>query len=58
MANKIFTGAIESVEVNNEGNLEDFKEKSDKEKQESKKQLDSRDMPEIESEESAAERRN
>ena len=58
MANKIFTGAIESVEVNNEGNLEVFKEKSDKEKQESKKQLDSRDMPEIESEESAAERRN
>ena len=58
MANKIFTGEIESVEANNERNLEVFKEKSDKEKQESKKQLDSRDMPELESEESAAERRN
>ena len=32
MANKFFTGEIESVEVNNEGNLEVFKEKSDKEK--------------------------
>ena len=35
-----------------------FKEKSDKEKQESNEHPDTTDMPELESEESAAERRN
>ena len=58
MVNEIFTGKVESVEINNEGNFEVFKEKSDKEKQESDEQLDTTDMPELESEESAAERRN
>ena len=32
MVNEIFTGEIESIWVNNEGNLELFKRKSDKEK--------------------------
>ena len=50
MANEIFTKESESVEVNKEGNLDVFKEKSDKEKQESDEQLDTRDMPELESE--------
>ena len=58
MVNEIFTGESESVEVNKEDNLEVFKEKSDKEKQESDEQLDTRDMPELESDESAVERRN
>ena len=58
MVNQTFTGESRSVGVNNEGNLEVFKEKSDKEKQESNEKLDTTDMPELESEESAAERRN
>ena len=56
MVNEIFTGDSESVEVNKEGNFEIFKEKLDKEKQESKEQLDTGDK--LESEESAAKRRN
>ena len=44
--------------VNKEGNLEIFKEKLDKEKQESAEQLNTKYMPELESEESAAKRRN
>ena len=35
MVNEIFNGEGESVEVNKEGNFEVFKEKLDKEKQES-----------------------
>ena len=35
MVNEIFTGESESVEVNKKGHFEDFKEKLDKEKQES-----------------------
>ena len=58
MVNEIFTGEIERVGVNNEGNLEVFKEKSDKEKQESNEQLDTTDITELESEESALEGRN
>ena len=58
MVNQTFTGESRSVGVNNEGNLEVFKEKSDKEKQESNEKLDTTDMPGLESEESAAERRN
>ena len=58
MVNEIFTGESESVEVNKEGNFKVFKEKLNKEKQESDEQLDTRDMPELESEESAAKRRN
>ena len=53
-----FTGESEIVGVNKEGNLEIFKEKLDKENQESAEQLSTRDMPELESEESAAKRRN
>ena len=58
MINGIFTGEIESVELNKEGNFEDFKEKLYKVKQVFDEQLDTRDMPELESEESVAERRN
>ena len=58
MVNEIFTRKSESVEVNEKGDLEIFKEKSDKGKQKSDKQPDTTDMPELESEESAAERRN
>ena len=58
MVNEIFTGESESVEVNKEGNFKVFKEKLNKEKQESDEQLDTRDMPELESEESPAKRRN
>ena len=58
MINGIFTGEIGSVEVNKEGNFEDFKEKLYKVKQVSDEQLDTRDMPELESEEPAAKRRN
>ena len=47
-----------SFKVNKEGNFEVFKEKLDKEKQESDEQINTRDMSELESEESAAERRN
>ena len=58
MINEFFTGESVSVEVNEKGDFEDFKEKSDKEKQEIDEQLDTTDMPELQSEESAAERRN
>ena len=58
IVNQIFTGESRSTGVNNEGNLEVFKEKSDKEKQAFNEKLDTTDMPELESEESAAERRN
>ena len=58
MVNEIFTGESESVGVNEKGNFEIFKQKSDKEKQKSNEQPDTTDMPELESEESAAERRN
>ena len=51
--NGTFAGEIENVEVNNEENLEIFKENYDKEKQVSDEQLDTTDMPELESEESA-----
>ena len=55
MVNEIFTGEIESVGVNNEENFEVFKEKSDKEKQESDEHLDTTEMPELESGVSGAE---
>ena len=58
MVNEIFTGESEGVQVNKEGNFEIFKETLDKEKQESDEQLDTRDMPKLESEESTAKRRN
>ena len=44
--------------VNKEGNIEIFKEKSNKEKQKSDEEPDTTDMPELESEEPAAEIRN
>ena len=58
MVNEIFTGESEGVQVNKEGNFEIFKETLDKEKQESDEQLDTGDMPKLESEESTAKRRN
>ena len=58
MVNENFTVERESVGVNEKVNCESFKEKSDKEKREFSEQLDTRDIPELESEESAAERRN
>ena len=58
MVNEIFTGEIESVGVNNEEYFEVFKEKSDKEKQESDEHLDTTDMPELESGASEAKWRN
>ena len=56
--NEIFTGKSESVGVNEKGNLEIFKEKSDKEKQKSNEKPHTTDIPQLESEESAAKRRN
>ena len=47
-----------SVEVNKEGNFEVFKEKPNKEKQESDEESDTTDMPKLESEECAAKRIN
>ena len=58
MVNEIFTGESESVGVNEKGDFEIFKEKSDKEKQESDEQPDTTDMLELQTKESAAERRN
>ena len=53
MVNAIFTGKSKSVGVNKEGSFEIFEEK-----QESDEEPVTTDMPELESEESAAERRN
>ena len=58
MANEIFTGESMSVRVNEKGDFEIFKEKSDKEKQETDEQPDTTDMSELKCEESVAERRN
>ena len=58
MVNETFTGESESVGVNKKGDFEIFKEKSDKERQKSNEQPDTTDMPKLESEESAAKRRN
>ena len=48
MVNEFFTGESGSVEVNKEEYFEVFKEKLEKEKQESDEQLDTRDTPELE----------
>ena len=53
MVNGIFTRNIKSVEANNDGILEVFEKKSDREKQESDEQPDTTNMSELESEESA-----
>ena len=53
MEDETFTGKIKSVEANNDGILEVFEEKLDREKQESDEQPDTTNMPELESEESA-----
>ena len=58
MVDEIFTLESERVEVNKEDNLEILKEKSNKEKQESDEEPDTTDMSELESEESAAKRKN
>ena len=52
MANEIFTGEIESVKANNEGTLEVFKKKSDREKK-SDEQPDTTHMTKLEGDESA-----
>ena len=49
---------LEKLRVNKERNFEVFKEKLDKEKQESGEQIDTRGISELESEESATKRRN
>ena len=49
MANEIFAGEIESVEVNKEGNFVVFKEKSEIERKESDEQPDTTVMPELDS---------
>ena len=51
--NETFNGEIKIAEVNKEGSFEIFEEK-----QKSGEEPDATDMPELESEESAAERRN
>ena len=51
MAGEIFTGINNFVEKNDEGSLETFKKESDE-------QPDTTDMPNLESENSAAQRRN
>ena len=53
IVNEIFTGESESVGVNEKGDFEIFKEK-----QEPDEEPDTTDMPELESEQSASERRN
>ena len=53
MVNEIFTEQTENVKANSKDTLEVFKEKLDKEKQESDEQPDTRNMPELKSEESA-----
>ena len=58
MTNEITTEESESVGVNEKGDFEIFKEKSVKEKQESNEQPDTTDIPELESEKSAAETKN
>ena len=58
MVNEIFTGESESVGPNKKNDFEIFEKKSGKEKQGSNEQPDTTDMPKLESEESAAERRN
>ena len=58
MVNQIFTGESESIGVNEQGYFKIFKEKLAKEKQEPDEQPDTRDMSELESEESAAKRRS
>ena len=58
MVDDIFTGISNAFEENNKGQLEFFEEKSDIERKESDEQLDTTDMTELESEESAARRRN
>ena len=57
MVIEIFIGESKSVGVNKEGSFEIFEEESSKEKQECDEKPDITDMPELESEESAAERR-
>ena len=53
MVNEIFTGESESVGPNEKGDFEIFKEKSDKEKQESNEQPETTNMSELEGTESA-----
>ena len=53
MVNKIFTGESERVGLSKKGDFEIFKEKSDKEKQESNEQPETTNMSELEGTESA-----
>ena len=54
MVDEIFTGEIKWVKENDKGDLEVFKEKSNIKRQESDKQPDTKNMSDLESEESAA----
>ena len=54
MVDEIFTGQINWFKESDKGDLEVFKEKSNMQRQESDKQPDSTNMPDLESEESAA----
>ena len=54
MVDEIFTGEIKWVKENDKGDLEVFKEKSNIKRQESDKQPDTKNMYDLESEESAA----
>ena len=58
MRDGIFTGKIKSIKANNKGLPEMFEEKSDRKNQKSDEQPDNTGTPKLESDESAAERRN
>ena len=55
MVDEIFTGKIKFVKFNDKGVLKVFKQGSNIERQKSAKQPDTKDMPDLEDEESAAE---
>ena len=58
MVDEIFTGEIKTIKANNESNLEVFKEKSDIAEQGSHEQPDTTGMFDLQSEESAEQKRN
>ena len=58
MEDETFTGEIKTIKANNESNLEVFKEKSDIAEEGSHEQPDTTNMFDLQSEESAEQRRN
>ena len=58
MEDETFTGEIKTIKANNESNLEVFKEKSDIAEEGSHEQPDTTNMLDLQSEESAEQRRN